>query len=126
MFQNDYDSNTRRDLLTSKRQAIGPIIPDRGVDLSEEDFLLCEIAELKEARRTYALPLIGIGLMITAFSFASATWFPRIFGFVFGLTSVVSGIYVFSKKSSEIKKLKDRLQTLRATQTSDPASGTSN
>jgi len=112
MIDGEFRNQNREDLLKIKERVLGPIIADSGVDLSEEEYLKLEIQEAKEKRRSYSLPLIGCGLMVTFFSFANATPLTQFFAILLGLGSLILGIIIVIRQTKVIQGLHLRLEKL--------------
>jgi len=108
----DRDLSKQDHLISAKERLLGSIQNDRGVELSEIDYLTIEIKETKEKRRTNSLPLFAIGIVISVFSVTANTPLTQITGSLMGLISLTLATLTVIKHTKALHVLTRKLEAL--------------
>jgi len=106
----DHDFTQQDHLLSAKERLLGSIQNDRGVELSEIEYLTLEIKETKEKRRVHSMPLFAIGIVISVFSFAASTSLTQIIGSLMGTVSLIAATLTVIKHTQALRSLTEKLE----------------
>lgn len=115
----DDNFSTHNHLLDAKARMLGSIQNDRGVDLSEVDYLNIEIKETQQKRKANSMPFFGIALVILVFSGSANTAPQQFFGVIAGLGFLTLACKIVLKQTKVLRSLTEKLVIHRSQSESD-------